>query len=479
MIIAKNTSILLITDVISKILLTILAIIIARKLGASDLGLLAYAISFSAMFSFIPNCGFKNFINREVVKYPDKSGSYFSNLAFIKLILSLVTFFIISTSSYIIRLGHEQFIIVCIAALIMVIDSFIQFYTAFFRGFQRAEYEALTLISQNFLVSVTGILIICMGYGLLNMMIVRLLVTLTIFFLGFIVLKIKILNPPFNLHLSSCRTLLESAKPFIVLAIFGVINAHIGIVLLTQLKGTLYTGWYSAALKLCGIFQFIPTSVAGAVLPAMTKFSKNGNKTNLKKTFSKSFKYLLILLLPIAAGTTILADKIILLIYNESFIHSILTLRILIWIVVLSFTNTIIRVAYLSIDKERKYVRIQFLGTIINISLCFLLIPTLGHNGVAIALTSSEFIIFIFSVSYISKYFIGSKVLSTGFKPIVATMIMVIMIFSVPYFNLFIIIPMAVLIYCLSLFMLKSFDDEDIAVFKTGIFKLLLVIRRN
>lgn len=477
-IIAKNASILVVTDIVSKLLRTVLAIMIARKLGASDLGLLAYAIAFSELFSFLPGFGLKNFINREVAKHPEKSGRYFSNLVFAKLILSLATCFIILITSYILKMGPEIFTIVIITSSIMIFDSFLVFYTAFFRGFQKAEYEALILISVNFLVASTGIVIIGLGYGLLIMMIVRLIVTTMIFIAGFIILKMKILIPPFSLQKSFCIRLLKSASPFTVLSILIIINAHIGIVLLTQLKGTLYTGWYIAALKLCGIFQFIPASVAGAILPAMTKFAKEENMVSLYKTYQKSVKYLLMLVLPIAVGTCLLSKKIILLIYTEDFVQSIFTLRILIWLIVLAFTNTIFNAAFSSIGREKDFVRIQILGSILNISLCLLLIPRIGHNGVAVATVSSQLGVFILASIGISNYYQDSKIISLGFKPILATLTMGTFIIFISNFNIFIVVPIAVVIYCFSLFMFKSFDDEELAVLRVGVTKLFPVIRK-
>ena len=479
LLIARNASILLITDVISKILQTVLSIIIAHRLGASDLGLLAFAVSFSAMFSFIPNFGFMNFISREVAKYPEKSGSYFINLVVIKLVLSLITFLIIFIGSQFMAVPHEQLMLVYLAALIMLMDSFILFYTAFFRGFQKAEYEALILISENFLIAATGILIISLGYGLLFMMIVRVLVVIAIFVAGFMVLKIRFIPPSHKIDLNSCHHLIKSAAPFTFLAALVIVNAQIGTVLLTQLKGTLYTGWYSAALKLCGIFQFIPASVAGAILPGMTRYARDSDRGNLIKTFCKSFKYLLILMLPIATGISILADKVILFIYNEDFINSILTLRILIWLIVLSFSNSIFNVAFASINREKIFVHIQVIGTITNVLLNLWLIPIFGQNGVAIATISSQFVVFIFAAFYVSKYYGTIKYSSIWFKPAIASLIMLASITLTRSHHLILVILLAMVIYAGLLFLLKVFDNEEITFLKTGLSKFCHVFNQH
>ena len=84
--IAKNTGILVTTEIITRILGTVLTITIARKLGATNLGLLAFALSLSRIFDFLPNFGFKNLISRDIAKEPTSTGSYLGNIFIIKLV---------------------------------------------------------------------------------------------------------------------------------------------------------------------------------------------------------------------------------------------------------------------------------------------------------------------------------------------------------------------------------------------------------
>ncbi len=478
LLIIKNATILLITDIISKVMKIGLTIIIARKLGAAELGLLGAALAFAELFSFIPNFGFKNFINREVAKRPEMSGQFFSNIVSIKLILSLFTLGLITLISLFIPLQATNLLLYIVAAGIMLGESFIQFYTAFFRGAQKAEYEALVLTIEGLLVAGSGILVIWSGYGILNMLIIRLFVTSIVIAGGYIILKKKILVPPFTISRDRCIELLKTSVPFTILAILVIMNAQLGVVLLSHLSGTLETGWYLAAFKLCGIFQFIPASVAGAILPAMTKLAKENQMETLTTTFSKAIKYLLIFVLPIAAGVTILAEKIIFLLYDANYTHSILTLRILIWVIVLSFSNTIFNVAFLSINREKRFVQIQVIGTILYIATCFILIPLIGHNGLAIATISTQFVVFVISIFLIKQNIKDFKLSAIGFKPILAALLMMLTIFLVSSMNFYLIVVIAGLIYFISLLGLKSFDENEIAQFKTGVNRLLLVFRK-
>ncbi|MCI0514437.1 flippase [candidate division KSB1 bacterium] len=478
-VVAKNAGILLITDILSKVLLTVLSILVARMLGAIEFGVLGAAIAFSEMFSFLPNFGFKNYVNREVAKYPEKSGLYFSNIALMKAGLSLGTLALILFAAHFMNMDAHKYSIVVLATLIMLLESYIQFYTAFFRGFQKAEYEAAILVSQNFLIAIAGIVTVWLGYGLFAVMLVRTIAVTAVFIYGFLLLRAKILQPPYTLRRSLGIELLKASTPFTVLAALIVINAHVGIVLLNSIKGDEITGWYKAAFNLCGIFQFIPASVAGAILPAMTRFSKDLQFARAEKIFNRSIKYLLLLVLPVAAGTTVLADKIILFLYQEAFVPSILTLRILIWIIVLSFSNTIFNVAFLSIDREKNFMRVQILGTLVYIGMCVAFIPSLGHNGLALAAVAAQFAVFLTSAVMLARVFPGFNFRAIALKPLLASCLMALLAFACQSMHLFFILPVAAGSYLLLLLLLKTFDGEEIALFKTGMLRLLPILKRS
>ena len=88
--IAKNASVLVVTDIVIRLLGTILTITIARKLGAADLGLLAFAISFATPFALLAGFGFNNLISRDVAQDLNRTSSYFGTIFIIKTIFSII-----------------------------------------------------------------------------------------------------------------------------------------------------------------------------------------------------------------------------------------------------------------------------------------------------------------------------------------------------------------------------------------------------
>ena len=104
------------------------------------------------------------------------------------------------------------------------------------------------------------------------------------------------------------------------------------------MQGDEVVGWYNAAYKLVLALAVISDAYYNSVFPVMSKFFVS-SKESLKQTYEKSVKYMAILAVPIAVGTTLLADKIILLIFGAEYSHSIIALQILVWFMVFVFTS--------------------------------------------------------------------------------------------------------------------------------------------
>ena len=459
--IAKNASVLVVTDIIIRLLGTILTITIARKLGAADLGLLAFAMAFTTPFALFVGFGFNNLISRDVAQDLNRTGSYIGTIFVIKSIFAVIITLLIIGILALTNYTVEKLVVVCIAGFIMMIGSFEDFFTAFFRAHQKAQYEAIIKIIPNLLSVLSGLIILYLGYDLLHLISVRFLVYLAGFAIGFGLLIKKLAKPSFNFEIDFCKNLVKSAAPFALLGIIANTNVQMGTIILSFMKGDLVTGWFSAAHRLCGVFSFFSMAFVGAVLPAMAKFSQKNESESLTKTYEASIKYLLIFSLPLAVGISILADKFIMVIYGQDYTNSILVLRILIWTLVFSFSNRACMVAFASINQEKKFLRIQIVGVVINLCLNFLLIPIFGQNGVPIATIATEIVILISSIYTLSNRYRDAKLRKVTIKPILAAIIMGVFLLFFRQHGLLFLIPVSALLYGVSLIVLKTFDNVE------------------
>jgi O-antigen/teichoic acid export membrane protein len=275
----------------------------------------------------------------------------------------------------------------------------------------------------------------------------------------------KFVRPQFKIDLGLWKYLFKEALPLALTSVIWIIYFKIDVVMLSILMGDAEVGLYSAAYRLCEPFSLIPAALTMSLFPLMSTYFKS-SKDRLIKSYRLSFKYLLIITLPIATGVTLIADKIILLIYEAPFAGSITALQILIWTLVFISLISVTQILLVSIDKQKSYMISTGLCAIVNVSLNFFLIPRLSYNGAAIATVMTNVVLFTASFYFVSKHLQVLPIHRIVVKPVISGLVMAAFIYYFTDINLFLLIPLAGIIYLVALLVLKTFSKEDWNIIK-------------
>jgi len=204
-----------------------------------------------------------------------------------------------------------------------------------------------------------------------------------------------------------------------------------------------------------------------SIFPVMSRFYKKSHES-LKFAFERSFKYLLIISIPIAILTTFLATQIILFIYGNDYIPSIIALQILIWTIIFMFLNGLAGNLLGSINKQPVVTKITFVGVISNILLNIILIPKFSYVGASFATVITEFILMPIIVYAVWKngYTSLSPLIKDLPKIIVSSLIMIIVILFLNSLNLFLLILIASIAYFGTIYFMNILDDDDKLILK-------------
>jgi len=111
-------------------------------------------------------------------------------------------------------------------------------------------------------------------------------------------------------------------------------------------------------------------------------------------------------------------------------------------------------------NRQNVLLKVTFLSMIINIALNLVLIPTYSYVGAAVVTVVTELFIFILCLFILSRTFSKVRLQDVFFKPVVASIIMLLFLL---YFktNLFLEIALGALIYFVVLFAIRTFQDDD------------------
>ena len=463
--IAKNTGVLFAADIITKILSLILLIYIARYLGDVIFGKYSFALVFTGLFGVLTNLGMNELIIREVARDKTKASKYLGNVAIIRVILSIIALVLVIIAINLMNYPEDTTTAVYIFAFYTILLSLGAIFRVTFRAFERMEYEALiNILSRGITVSL-GLTVLFCGYGLIELAFVFLISSVFDLLFGFSICIKKFARPKLEIDLDFWKETIKTSIPFSLSSIFIMIYWRIDMVMLSVMKGDAVVGWYSAAYNLVFAFEPIVFIFMSAVFPVMSKLFVSSTDS-LKIAYEKSIKYLLIIGLPISVGLMVLADKIILLIYTDAFTPSILALQILAWAVLLLFLYRPALYLLGSINRQKQMALIGGMGATVNIVLNLFLIPKFSYVGAGIATIATESLVVVLYFYYSSKYLYKPSIHKITMKPLIASLAMGIFVYQFKEFNLFLLLILAAVLYFFVLYVIRTFSDEDIRLFK-------------
>jgi len=185
--IAKNTAALFAAQFVVSILGLILSLFIARSLGDVIFGKFSFALAFVAIFTVFSDFGYNTLLIREVAKDKSQASKYLNNVLCIRALLSLVIFALIVITINVIGFPADTKNVIYLLGIYILITSFSAVFKVTFRAFEKMEYEAGITIFTNIIRVSLGLLVLFLGYGLIELALVFLFSGVLDLLFGFLV----------------------------------------------------------------------------------------------------------------------------------------------------------------------------------------------------------------------------------------------------------------------------------------------------
>lgn len=467
--VTKNTTYLLMAYVGQKVLSFFYFIMVARFIGVEDLGKYTFALSFTTIFAVFVDLGLTQALIREVAKFKEKSKKYLSAVLGFKFSIAILVYLVVVLMINLLNYPSVTKNLVYVSGIIMLLDSFVLTFWGTYRGWQNLKYEAIGIIISQVLILGSGLAVLFLRLPLIYLMLPFLLSSSFLFIFSAILvrkkLKIKYL---LKWDKKVLKFLFKIALPFFLIAGFSRIYGYMDMVLLSKFSGDKFVGWYSVSMKIPFALQFIPAAFAAAIFPAFSSYYVS-NKEQLKVTFNKVMKFLMIFAIPISIGVAVLADKIILTLYGIEYEPSILPLQILMMSLVFVFLNFPLGSLLNGCDKQVTNTVLVGCTMVLNVILNLILIPKYHFIGASFAFLVCHSLLFLASLVVarkIIKYNLKGLVFNF-IKTFLAALIMgVVIYFLKPQINWLVLILIGGVVYFVSLFLVKGFYKKDLVYLK-------------
>lgn len=467
--IVKNVSVLFLSQMVGYVLGFFTLMYSARYLGVEGFGVLSFALAFTGIFTVLMDLGLNTLTIREVARNKSLAHEYIGNIILIKLLLSLATFGLIFLIINIVGYNPQTMSVVYVIALYAILTTFSQLFYSVFQAHEKMEYQSLGYIINSSLLLLGVLIAINYEFNIYQFSMIYAVVGSFILAYVLFIFVLKFNFPQIEFNWEIWKSFIKESWPFAVTSISINLYLWIDTILLSVLQGPEAVGLYNAAYKLILVLLFIPIVFNSAVFPLMSQYFVS-SKESLKVIFDKLFKIMVLIGFPIGMGTLIIADKIILLVYGNQFLGSVIALQILIWSTVLIFLRSPLERLLESSNKQLSVTKIFVLGAIFNTILNIILIPQFSYVGAAIITILTDIIVLgllIFTVKRNSGIFFSKGTKISIIKIIVASIIMAFCINQLKYLNIFLLIILGAIIYIIMLLVMRILDNDEIIMIKS------------
>ena len=444
----------------------VFTIIMARWLGSSDFGMFYFALAFVQLFHSFSELGIWTILVRDVAQFKEERlSTYVNNAVPLRACLTLLTYglmtLVITLSGYSAEVKHTVYVLGVGTGL----SAVVRIYLAAFCAFENMKYEGCGAAVLSLVYTSVGIPLLLKGYGIVGLAVAYLIgsICYTVYVLSAYkrVFKMRLLQ--FEMDLQLWKYLLIAGLPLGISKVFVFVESKIDIILLSLIKSPVEVGWYSAARRICDMLRAFPTAFYGSLFPLWSNYFRS-DMQSLQDTSVKTYRFMIFLALPIAVVFTILPDKILSFLLGAEYVPAHYALRVLGWLVVISYVGTAFGSLLISSDNCKTFTVIIGIQLVTTVLLSLLLVPALGATGTSIAVVMSH------GFSTLNCYFMVSKKLfSFGlFKNAITTVcagaVMAGIVLLFRQFNVILLLPLAAVSYLLSFYLINDLYKPNLAL---------------
>jgi len=459
--ILSNSALVLGGEVIERILRLVLVIFSARLLGDSAYGKFTFALSFTNLFLILADGGLHQLIVREIARDTDRSPTLVANGLSLKLILSSVTLSLIYITGNMTGKPDDVLWAVYLMGGAMVVGSFSEFFSSIFRGHQRMIYDVTSTLVFGGVVTAAGLAILLSGYDYLTLCYVYLAAHLCRLIYCLVMTQLRFTRIRLSFDVATARFLIKEGFPFGVLYFFALMYTYVDSTMLSLMIDDQTVGWYNAAYRLVFAMMFIPVALMKTVFPALSMYYKE-SRERFAALFERSFKVLFLVGFSLASLFTVLADRIVVIIFGEEYAPAAGALKILVWSAAIIFIGTVQTHATRASNHQGFTAKVVASSAALNVMLNLLLIPKYSLYGAAFATIASEVFTFVFHSIYLTRKMVAPPILRLAPKIVVICGVTILYVYVISGFSLFFIVPTALMLIVLMLLVTRYFTKEEL-----------------
>ena len=364
-------------------------------LGPEKFGLTQYAISLITYFQFFTDYGFNLSATRDLAICRDdnqKISQIFSSVMFIKLCLCILSFIILLLIvMFIPKFNEDSYVYILTFGMVI---GYMLFSTWLFQGLEYMRYTSILNIIGKIVFTV---LIFIFIHDTTDYMLVPLINSLGYILVGILGIYIALTKFNIKITIPSIRDIKYHLREgwYVFISTIAInMYTTTNTFLLGLLTNNTLVGYYSIAEKIILAVNGLLNPISQALYPFISRTVKTDDKTRSIEFIRKITKIMTLVGIVLSAGLFIFAKPIILLLFGQSYVNSVIILQIISIVPLAVSLSTVFGVeTMLTFNYKKAFTSIVMIGGIIDIVLGIILITLMKEIGIAISFATTEIFI--------------------------------------------------------------------------------------
>jgi O-antigen/teichoic acid export membrane protein len=367
--------------------------VVPRRLGAAAMGEFVIAVSTASVLAIFVYLGADPLVTREVARDRSKARELVGATIMMRLAITVPACIGMLIYIHLVGFGAERALVIWLATAIAISASVSGAFQAAFSGLERMEYLAYATLIGNGLASLLGIALVLLGgqvvaVMVLNLCLTVLVVALNIYWARRLFVIAWLGAAPVVAHI------LRAGFTFWIGGLFFTAYLWIDSILLSVLAPARVVGWYGVPTQLFVATLMVAGILGQAWFPRFAAAHTEG-ADSLRRNARPAMETAVVLSLPIAAGTMLVAAPLVALLYGRGFAGAAPVLAILGACIVPTYFNMMAYQILQAEGRQMSWFKVIVVATVLNIAANLVLIPYFqaqgnGAVGAALSLLGTE-----------------------------------------------------------------------------------------
>lgn len=372
----------------------IVAVVLARLLGAVGLGIYSLCISVSNILTLPAMLGGEQLLVREVSGYMakedyNKLGGILLRTGQASLIASFIVSFVAVVAGMLLFTENRMIIPFALAIFLIPLQASLRLQSSVLRGLRRLFLGQIsTIIRPLMLIILVCILFVTTERKVGPGDVISIQIVIVILLVGTSFFLIK-RNLPREVYHKKPRfdtpKWIKSAVPFLLVGFTQVLHIEATIIILGIMMDVESVGLYRIAYRGASLILLVLGAVNTTIAPAISELYTKGEISDLQKIINRCMLIVLALTMPMFIALTVFGEWLIPLIFGNDFQEAYVPFVILCIGQIINVLTGPVHLIMNMIGLERSAAQIVFIATPAGLLLNIFLIPLFGLPGAAFA----------------------------------------------------------------------------------------------